>query len=555
MTHVGALHWSENGTAAEVLSGVADPIGKQIALEITHFSALKLIYSPQGWVTMDVRWSIPSIKWYLEPTPAGQTSWLTKSLIESSLGLWQTQTGAFTFVETSSRSSANLIFEEAGTLDANRACPRVLLIPQTVVLTTVGVTCFDDLAQHLQRNLDAANFAIIKIASLDLPTRASAQRTVAHEIGHAIGIHHPVVLLGTPPQPLMQQTSLGGGSTLHALDLAALHHLYGPPPMMDLTVPSVLVPGFMAPGQRVTTSYTLRNAGTAPVTAGSYVTRFYLSLDPAITTADTQVGGTTFTPALAAGATSSTLSDNVDVPAGLAPGTYYFGIIVDPFNTVAESDESNNVGMAMGTITVSAAPLSRPWCGATLDFSGGQLPPGWNVSLIRSGPGLAADRLEGRPVDSGAEVFSPTGAGTGTSALLVDYDALNDYTFWGMHHRIGLVTATGFTWYLYDQNATFNFGSNVLAYRTAYAMTPGGQSTILTHRTTSFSYGAYHYSVRVTLDQVAVTVTSTATGQPVWSFAEVVSGLNPAAVTQVRFESYTTTDNLTWADNVSIGCQ
>jgi len=50
--------------------------------------------------------------------------------------------------------------------------------------------------------------------------------------------------------------------------------------------------------------------------------------------------------------------------------------------------------------------------------------------LIRGGPGLVGNRLEGRPIDSGADVISRPGQVTGVSTLLVEYDASHLYTFW-----------------------------------------------------------------------------------------------------------------------------
>jgi subtilase family serine protease len=43
---------------------------------------------------------------------------------------------------------------------------------------------------------------------------------------------------------------------------------------------------------------------------------------------------------------------SITIPSSLAPGTYYVGYLVDPYNSVAESDESNNQVALLSSITV-----------------------------------------------------------------------------------------------------------------------------------------------------------------------------------------------------------
>ena len=49
---------------------------------------------------------------------------------------------------------------------------------------------------------------------------------------------------------------------------------------------------------------------------------------------------------------SSTATTSTQIPLDLSPGIYYFGAIVDPANTLAESNESNNT-KTNGSITVN----------------------------------------------------------------------------------------------------------------------------------------------------------------------------------------------------------
>ena len=76
-----------------------------------------------------------------------------------------------------------------------------------------------------------------------------------------------------------------------------------------------------------------------------------MSTDSTITTADTPLVSVT-TTALAAGA-SRALSVTTAVPASVPAGTYRFGVIADPDNLIAETNETNNAKASTGTVAVS----------------------------------------------------------------------------------------------------------------------------------------------------------------------------------------------------------
>ncbi|MBI3010201.1 MAG: VCBS repeat-containing protein [Candidatus Omnitrophica bacterium] len=83
----------------------------------------------------------------------------------------------------------------------------------------------------------------------------------------------------------------------------------------------------------------------------------YLSKDATITTADTLVGTYPFAAGLAAGYNTTT-TKAFPLPTSLAPGTYYWGAIVDYNNALLEISETNNA-KAGNTLTVKA-PLGSP---------------------------------------------------------------------------------------------------------------------------------------------------------------------------------------------------
>ena len=152
----------------------------------------------------------------------------------------------------------------------------------------------------------------------------------------------------------------------------------------DLTVTTAFLDRSIASaGDTVNVSYQVRNAGNAA--SGAATAKIYLSQDVQVTTADTLLGSLS-DPSLAAGtAISDTL--NVVLPAGLAAGTYYIGVLADADGTVAERNEANNASASLaftirpagsgltGTfgltritpdVTVGAAPRAI----ATGDFNG-----------------------------------------------------------------------------------------------------------------------------------------------------------------------------------------
>jgi subtilase family serine protease len=117
----------------------------------------------------------------------------------------------------------------------------------------------------------------------------------------------------------------------------------------DLVVSSVSGPSAAIPGGPLATTVTVCNQGTEP--APGVEVDAYLSADDAIGTDDFDAGSAWVSP-LDAGA-CATVTVNGD--AGVAPGVYTLGAIVDPQNAVPELIETNNA-TAGGAIGVGFAP-------------------------------------------------------------------------------------------------------------------------------------------------------------------------------------------------------
>jgi len=120
---------------------------------------------------------------------------------------------------------------------------------------------------------------------------------------------------------------------------------YGDPTTIDLLADNVHVsPDTVEPGDGATVSWSGHVEGTGTV-SGAFNATLYLSNDTNITSGDTWLAtinvGSATNPGDSFGETSP--GHSVTIPPGLSDGTYYIGAIIDSSNTIAESNESNNV--------------------------------------------------------------------------------------------------------------------------------------------------------------------------------------------------------------------
>ena len=117
-------------------------------------------------------------------------------------------------------------------------------------------------------------------------------------------------------------------------NVVARQLLVGP----DLVIASFTAPSVTAAGLAITVADATRNQGG--VAAGSSITAFYLSADPALDAADVLLGSRAV-PGLAAGETHSG-SVVLVVPADTPTGSYYLFARADSGGAVTESQEANN---------------------------------------------------------------------------------------------------------------------------------------------------------------------------------------------------------------------
>ncbi|MBM4380407.1 MAG: putative Ig domain-containing protein, partial [Deltaproteobacteria bacterium] len=132
-------------------------------------------------------------------------------------------------------------------------------------------------------------------------------------------------------------------------------------PGPDLVAARVSAPSASAAGEVIPVFRRFRNVGVTDATSVTY--QYRISVNPLVTEQDPLLeifaGGafvTGNTLSLAAGAQDDA-TEFVRIPAGLAPGLYYVGAIIDSSGAVGELDEVNNAVSASSAMAVTAPAL------------------------------------------------------------------------------------------------------------------------------------------------------------------------------------------------------
>jgi len=187
------------------------------------------------------------------------------------------------------------------------------------------------------------NFYLSLNTTLDASDTPLGSRNVAALAGgeSSAGSTNVTIPAGTPTGNyyiLAQADALGTNpETNETNNVTAILARIGP----DLTISSLSGQTAAASGGTLTISETTRNAGGGSAPAST--TKYYLSTNSTVDPSD-PVLGTRSVPALATGATS-VQSSTLTIPAGLATGNYYLVAQADSDSVVAETNETNNVGL------------------------------------------------------------------------------------------------------------------------------------------------------------------------------------------------------------------
>ncbi len=142
-------------------------------------------------------------------------------------------------------------------------------------------------------------------------------------------------------------------------------------------------------GDRVTAGWNIVNQGDA--VAASSRSSLYISTDRTISASDTLLATDPQTGTLGPGEIKPEFRNGqFEVPTGLAPGTYYVGVLADTARDVSESDEANNVSNVV-RITIHEGPdliAEDLVLGSTSWLAGDRVTAGWNI--VNQGDAVAA---------------------------------------------------------------------------------------------------------------------------------------------------------------------
>lgn len=302
--------------------------------------------------------------------PSG-SAWRTS--LESAVDAWNYRTPG-------TRFRFNLAYD-SGTALGNDSANRILVTSNYTWNGALGVaiTHYDACIWLFNdASIDDVDVLINPAYTWDLTTNPQPSNggspynlalVMIHELGHAMGMKHEDSKMATmnsyypnsgPLGSLNQvhphaddvagdRAGYGTGSTEHDL-AASVMERSGTGTSRVITPPATSYKGHASPFK-----FSISNRGTA--NQSSVQVRFYLSTDRNITTSDIYLGQATYS--MNAG-TETTYTANVTVPTSTATGNYYFGLIMDPSNTVIETNEANNSNAHVGTTNVPATSPPKP---------------------------------------------------------------------------------------------------------------------------------------------------------------------------------------------------
>jgi predicted Zn-dependent protease len=328
--------------------------------------------------------------------------------VRAAINQWDQASPYLTFVEVADSEAVDIRFGYGNLDGVGNKLADTVRIPKSGNLFDHALVRFDFVDWITRSGMTADIYA--NSGSTLIP----GMNVTLHEIGHALGLDHYDVATA-----IMNEYA-GTLTTLTSHEINGINYIYGTSPGSGTPDFRPLITPFVDStwaGGPANVNFTINNFGQ--VFYGNLEYKLYLSTDANIDPAsDTflgngyyfNVGGSSNQPAFYAGEIKSGTFP-INIPNGLAPGTYYVGLITDQGGYIAESNESNNIAKA--AIVVSATATPKPDLlvqrlvlpshyvaqGANLDFT---------YSIINGGQATSGPNWAGIYID---DQFSPIAGG------------------------------------------------------------------------------------------------------------------------------------------------
>jgi subtilase family serine protease len=156
------------------------------------------------------------------------------------------------------------------------------------------------------------------------------------------------------------------------------------PPQPDLTIGQATLSNYnVVAGNAITANCVLVNQGST--TASQSATGYYLSTNTVFDSNDIFLGNSQ--AGLLASGSGQTMGTSFVIPANTAAGNYHILFVADHVNSIAESNEANNVTSRAFAVTIVQSTRDEQLAGLTLSVFPNPAAVGKNITVQLAGAG------------------------------------------------------------------------------------------------------------------------------------------------------------------------
>ncbi len=261
---LAVAHFSESGDHSEIATSAFDSGRETLTFTLRSFSLTTAFWSSSDspWQLNGKRWTVRHLTYAFENlNPAGYTQ-ITPALVRQALEEWAAATNGFSFELAADPTSANIRVQDLGYIPPSLFCATA---GSTTPNALLGNTCLpkreDTFDGSTSIRVQVAGERVRKSSYLYGDEPGSAYKNLRHEIGHALGLDHPIE--DDLDEPIMTQ-GVKPRVGLHPWDVAGIQALYGPAARIATVAPA---PTSITIGTSPLYTVTLSNAGPNALTS------------------------------------------------------------------------------------------------------------------------------------------------------------------------------------------------------------------------------------------------------------------------------------------------